>query len=147
MLTTITLSVAIAVPDVALVGLMGSLMTAKLVHDITDTPSDKTRESWGQGVANIVTGFFGGMDGGDDRPDDDQREGLRGRTRLPTFLAGVFLLILVVGLGDITSLIPMAALVAVMVMVAVGPSPGTASSPPSSSGCPSRRRWSWSPPS
>ena len=47
----------------ALVGLMESLMTAKLVDDITDTPSDKTRESWGQGVANIVTGFFGGMGG------------------------------------------------------------------------------------
>ena len=48
---------------VALVGLMESLMTAKLVDDITDTHSNKTRESWGQGVANIVTGFFGGMGG------------------------------------------------------------------------------------
>jgi hypothetical protein len=47
----------------ALVGLLESLMTAKLVDDITDTHSDKTREGWGQGVANIVTGFFGGMGG------------------------------------------------------------------------------------
>ncbi|NEE34498.1 SulP family inorganic anion transporter, partial [Streptomyces sp. SID7982] len=47
----------------ALVGLMESLMTAKLVDDITDTHSNKTRESIGQGVANIVTGFFGGMGG------------------------------------------------------------------------------------
>ncbi len=43
----------------ALVGLMESLMTATLVDDVTDTRSDKTRESWGQGVANVVTGFFG----------------------------------------------------------------------------------------
>jgi len=155
-LTTITLTFAIAVPDVgergelpdslptlglpdipytfetlriiapyalamALVGLMESLMTAKLVDDITDTGSDKTRESWGQGVANIVTGFFGGMGGcamiGQTMINV---KASRARTRLSTFLAGVFLLILVVGLGDLVAVIPMAALVAVMVMVAVG---------------------------
>ena len=43
----------------AVVGLLESLMTAKLVDDVTDTHSNKTRESWAQGVANIVTGFFG----------------------------------------------------------------------------------------
>ncbi|WP_087486113.1 SulP family inorganic anion transporter [Brachybacterium massiliense] len=104
----------------ALVGLMESLMTAKLVDDITDTHSDKTREGWGQGVANVVTGFFGGMGGcamiGQTMINVKQSGA---RTRLSTFLAGVFLLILVVALGDIVGLIPMAALVAVMIMVSV----------------------------
>ncbi|MDG4782228.1 SulP family inorganic anion transporter [Micromonospora sp. WMMD961] len=106
---------------IALVGLMESLMTAKLVDDITDTRSDKTRESWGQGVANIVTGFFGGMGGcamiGQTMINV---KASNARTRLSTFLAGVFLLILIVALGDVVALIPMAALVAVMVIVSVG---------------------------
>jgi sulfate permease, SulP family len=103
---------------VALVGLMESLMTAKLVDDITDTHSDKTRESWGQGVANIVTGFFGGMGGCAMIGQTMINVKASGaRTRLSTFLAGVFLLILVVGLGGIVSDIPMAALVAVMILV------------------------------
>jgi len=105
----------------ALVGLMESLMTAKLVDDVTDTHSNKTREAWGQGGANIITGFFGGMGGcamiGQTMINV---KAARARTRISTFLAGVFLLILVVGLGDIVSLIPMAALVAVMIMVSVG---------------------------
>jgi SulP family sulfate permease len=105
----------------ALVGLMESLMTAKLVDDVTDTHSDKTRESWGQGAANIITGFFGGMGGcamiGQTMINV---KGSGARTRISTFLAGVFLLILVVGLGDIVAIIPMAALVAVMIMVSVG---------------------------
>lgn len=105
----------------ALVGLMESLMTAKLVDDITDTHSDKTREGWGQGVANVVTGFFGGMGGcamiGQTMINVKQSGA---RTRLSTFLAGLFLLILVVVLGDIVGVIPMAALVAVMIMVSVG---------------------------
>ncbi|WP_422116648.1 SulP family inorganic anion transporter [Brachybacterium sp. UNK5269] len=104
----------------ALVGLMESLMTAKLVDDVTDTHSDKTREAWGQGVANLVTGAFGGMGGcamiGQTMINVKQSGA---RTRLSTFLAGVFLLILVVTLGDIVGLIPMAALVAVMIMVSV----------------------------
>ncbi|MEV0075068.1 SulP family inorganic anion transporter [Nocardia neocaledoniensis] len=106
---------------VALVGLLESLMTAKLVDDITDTHSDKTREGWGQGVANIVTGFFGGMGGCamiGQTMINVKSSGAR--TRISTFLAGVFLLILVVGLGDVVALIPMAALVAVMIMVSVG---------------------------
>src|SRR5699024_12118845 len=47
----------------ALVGLMESLMTAKLVDEITDTHSNKTREPWGQGAANLLSGLFGGMAG------------------------------------------------------------------------------------
>ncbi|MEU8230486.1 SulP family inorganic anion transporter [Actinoplanes sp. NPDC048967] len=106
---------------IALVGLMESLMTAKLVDDITDTHSNKTRESWGQGVANIVTGFFGGMGGCAMIGQTMINVKASGaRTRLSTFLAGVFLLILVVALGDVVALIPMAALVAVMIIVSVG---------------------------
>ncbi|MEV1289087.1 SulP family inorganic anion transporter [Micromonospora sp. NPDC049679] len=105
---------------IALVGLMESLMTAKLVDDITDTHSNKTRESWGQGVANIVTGFFGGMGGCAMIGQTMINVKVSGaRTRLSTFLAGVFLLVLVVTLGDVVAVIPMAALVAVMVIVTV----------------------------
>ncbi len=104
----------------ALVGLMESLMTAKLVDDITDTRSNKTRESWAQGVANILSGLFGGMGGCAMIGQTMINVKASGaRTRISTFLAGVFLLILVVGLGDLVSIIPMAALVAVMVMVSV----------------------------
>ncbi|HNP15162.1 MAG TPA: SulP family inorganic anion transporter, partial [Terrimesophilobacter sp.] len=104
----------------ALVGLMESLMTAKLVDDITDTHSNKTRESWAQGAANILSGFFGGMGGCAMIGQTMINVKASGaRTRISTFLAGVFLLILIVSLGDIVGLIPMAALVAVMVMVSV----------------------------
>ena len=103
----------------AMVGLLESLMTAKLVDQITDTPSDKTRESWGQGAANVITGFFGGMGGCAmiGQTMINVRSGAR--TRLSTFLAGLFLLVLVVALGDIVGQIPMAALVAVMIMVSI----------------------------
>ena len=105
----------------ALVGLLESLLTAKLVDDITDTHSDKTREAWGQGAANIITGFFGGMGGCAMIGQTLINVKASGaRTRISTFLAGVFLLVLVVGFGDVVSMIPMAALVAVMIMVAVG---------------------------
>ncbi|GAA1333373.1 SulP family inorganic anion transporter [Brachybacterium rhamnosum] len=104
----------------AIVGIMESLMTAKLVDDITDTHSNKTRESWGQGIANIASGFFGGMGGcamiGQTMINVKQSGA---RTRISTFLAGTFLLVLVLALGDIVGLIPMAALVAVMIMVSV----------------------------
>ncbi|MFB9598584.1 SulP family inorganic anion transporter [Saccharothrix longispora] len=102
----------------ALVGLMESLMTAKLVDDITDTHSDKTRESVGQGVANIVTGFFGGMGGCAMIGQTMINVKVSGaRTRLSTFLAGAFLMVLCIAFGPLVSDIPMAALVAVMVMV------------------------------
>ncbi|CAB4731855.1 unannotated protein [freshwater metagenome] len=105
----------------ALVGLLESLLTAKLVDDVTDTHSDKTREAWGQGGANIITGFFGGM-GGCAMIGQTMINVKAGaaRTRISTFSAGVLLLVLVVGFGDIVARIPMAALVAVMIMVAVG---------------------------
>jgi SulP family sulfate permease len=104
---------------IALVGLIESLLTAKLVDDITDTRSDKTRESWGQGVANVVTGFFGGMGGCAMIGQTMINVKSGARTRLSTFLAGVFLLVLVVALGDLVGLIPMAALVAVMILVSI----------------------------
>ncbi|MGA5418160.1 SulP family inorganic anion transporter [Streptomyces pseudogriseolus] len=104
----------------ALVGLMESLMTAKLVDDITDTRSSKTRESVGQGVANIVTGLFGGMGGCAMIGQTMINVRVSGaRTRLSTFLAGAFLMVLCVVFGPVVSDIPMAALVAVMVMVSV----------------------------
>ncbi|GGR40528.1 SulP family sulfate permease [Nocardioides luteus] len=104
----------------ALVGLLESLLTAKLVDDITDTPSDKSREARGQGFANLITGLFGGIGGCAMIGQTMINVKVAGaRTRLSTFLAGVFLLVLVVGLGDVVALIPMAALVAVMIMVSV----------------------------
>ncbi|MFD8984666.1 SulP family inorganic anion transporter [Streptomyces sp. NPDC059564] len=104
----------------ALVGLMESLMTATLVDEITDTHSSKTRESVGQGVANIVTGFFGGMGGCAMIGQTMINVKVSGaRTRLSTFLAGVFLMVLCIVFGPVVSEIPMAALVAVMVMVCV----------------------------
>ncbi len=106
---------------VALVGLLESLLTAKLVDDVTDTHSDKTREAWGQGASNVITGFFGGMGGCAMIGQTMINVKVSGaRTRISTFLAGVFLLILVVGFGDVVAIIPMAALVAVMIMVSVG---------------------------
>ncbi|MFF9391643.1 SulP family inorganic anion transporter [Streptomyces griseoluteus] len=105
----------------ALVGLMESLMTAKLVDDITDTRSSKTRESIGQGIANVVTGFFGGMGGCAMIGQTMINVKVSGaRTRLSTFVAGVFLMVLCIVFGPVVSDIPMAALVAVMVMVAFG---------------------------
>ncbi|WP_344926455.1 SulP family inorganic anion transporter [Saccharopolyspora gregorii] len=105
----------------ALVGLMESLMTAKLVDDITDTRSNKTRESIGQGVANIVTGLFGGMGGCAMIGQTMINVKTAGsRTRLSTFLAGAFLLVLCLVFGPVVSRMPMAVLVAVMVLVAFG---------------------------
>ncbi|MGW6535177.1 SulP family inorganic anion transporter [Streptomyces sp. NPDC055051] len=105
---------------VALVGLVESLLTAKLVDDLTDTPSNKTRESIGQGVANVVTGLFGGMGGCAVIGQTMMNVKVAGaRTRVSTFLSGAFLLVLCVILGPVVSRIPMAALVAVMVIVSV----------------------------
>ncbi|MBO0980692.1 SulP family inorganic anion transporter [Microbacterium sp. SD291] len=106
---------------VALVGLMESLLTAKLVDEITDTHSRKSRESWGQGVANVLSGLFGGMGGcaviGQTMINVKESGA---RTRISTFCAGVFLFLLVVVFGDFVATIPMAALVAVMIMVSIG---------------------------
>lgn len=103
----------------AIVGLLESLMTAQLVDNITDTGSSKTRESVGQGTANILTGFFGGMGGCAMIGQTMINVRASGaRTRISTFVAGLFLMILAVGLGDIVGMMPMAVLVAVMVYVA-----------------------------
>ncbi|MFD6418042.1 SulP family inorganic anion transporter [Streptomyces sp. NPDC060194] len=104
----------------ALVGLMESLLTAKLVDDITDTRSGKTRESIGQGVANLVTGCFGGMGGCAVIGQTMLNVKTSGaRTRLSTFLAGAFLMALCILAGPVMAEIPMAALVAVMILVSV----------------------------
>ena len=104
----------------AAVGLLESLLTAKLVDDITETRSDKDREAGGQGIANVVTGFFGGMAGcAMIGQTIINVRASNARTRLSTFSAGAFLIVLVVGLGGLVAVIPMAALVAVMVLVAV----------------------------
>ena len=104
----------------AFVGLLESLLTASLIDDITDTPSDKDRETRGQGIANIVSGFFGGMAGcamiGQSMI--NVTSGARGR--LSTLWAGLFLLILILVLQAWVARIPMAALVAVMIVVAIG---------------------------
>ncbi len=104
----------------ALVGLLESLLTAQILDDLTDTGSDKDRESRGQGVANIVTGFLGGMAGCAMIGQSMINHRSGGRTRLSTLASGVFLLILILALGDFVAQIPMAALVAVMIMVSVG---------------------------
>ncbi len=103
-----------------LVGLLESLMTATIVDELTDTPSDKNRECKGQGVANIAAGFFGGMAGCAMIGQSVINVKSGGRGRLSTLLAGVFLLFMILVLGPWVSQIPMAALVAVMFMVAIG---------------------------
>ena len=104
----------------AFVGLLESLLTAQLLDDMTDTSSDKNVESRGQGVANVATGFLGGMAGCAMIGQSMINHASGGRTRLSTLASGVFLLVLILGLGDLVAEIPMAALVAVMIMVAVG---------------------------
>jgi SulP family sulfate permease len=103
----------------ALVGLMESLMTAKVVDDQTGTTSNHAREARGQGIANVLVGFFGGMAGCAMIGQTMINVSSGARTRVSTFLAGAFLLVLCVGLGDLVGMIPIAALVAVMVFVSV----------------------------
>ena len=105
---------------VAAVGLLESLMTAQIVDDLTDTPSDKNRECVGQGIANTVTGFIGGMAGCAMIGQSIINVKSGGRGRLSTFSAGVFLLFMILVLGNLVSQIPMAALVAIMIMVSIG---------------------------
>jgi SulP family sulfate permease len=106
--------------SVAFVGLMETLLTAKLVDDITDTRSHKGRESWALGVANIFAGFYGGIAGCAMIGQTIVNVKLgRARTRISTFVAGVFLLLLVTALSGVMELIPMVALAAVMMIVAI----------------------------
>ncbi|AWE98343.1 TPA: SulP family inorganic anion transporter [Pseudomonas aeruginosa] len=104
----------------AVVGLLESMMTASIVDDLTDTSSNKNRECVGQGVANIASGFLGGMAGCAMIGQSVINVKSGGRGRLSTLAAGVFLLLMVVFIGDWVARIPMAALVAVMIMVSIG---------------------------
>jgi len=104
----------------AIVGLLESMMTATIVDDLTDTTSDRNKECKGQGIANIGAGLFGGMAGCAMIGQSIINVKSGGRGRLSTFVAGAFLLVMVVFLDDWLRLIPMAALVAVMIMVSIG---------------------------
>ncbi|MEY2985466.1 MAG: hypothetical protein RLZZ568_2083 [Cyanobacteriota bacterium] len=104
----------------AIVGLLESLLTASLLDELTDTPSDKNREAKGQGIANIATGFLGGMAGCAMIGQSVINIQSGGRKRLSTLVAGVFLLFFILVLGDWVRQIPMATLVAVMIMVSIG---------------------------
>ena len=105
---------------IAAVGLLESLMTAQIVDEMTDTPSDKNRECTGQGIANFVSGLFGGMAGCAMIGQSVINIKSGGRGRLSTFAAGIYLLILLVLLNPWVKQIPMPALVAVMIMVSIG---------------------------
>ncbi|MDQ0258070.1 SulP family sulfate permease [Evansella vedderi] len=104
----------------AIVGLLESLLTASIVDDMTDTDSDKNKEARGQGIANIVTGFFGGMAGCAMIGQSVINVKSGGRGRLSALVAGVFLMFLIIVLGGLVVQIPMAALVGVMIMVSIG---------------------------
>jgi SulP family sulfate permease len=106
--------------SVAFVGLMETLLTAKLVDDITETRSHKSRESWALGVANILAGFYGGIAGCAmiGQTIVNVKMG-RARTRISTVVAGLVLLALVTLLSDLMAQIPMVALAAVMMIVAI----------------------------
>jgi SulP family sulfate permease len=104
----------------AVVGLLESMMTATIVDDLTDTKSDRNRECKGQGIANIGAGLMGGMAGCAMIGQSIINIKSGGRGRLSTFLAGTFLIIMIVFLDEWLKQIPMAALVAVMIMVSIG---------------------------
>ncbi|RJX37007.1 SulP family inorganic anion transporter [Paenibacillus pinisoli] len=116
-------SLAIIFPvsmTLAIVGLLESLMTATILDEATNTKSDKNKEVRGQGIANIATGFFGGMAGCAMIGQSVINVKSGGRGRLSTLTAGVVLLFLIMVLGDVVKVIPMAALVGVMIMVSIG---------------------------
>ncbi|UUZ92110.1 STAS domain-containing protein [Paenibacillus sp. P25] len=115
LLTVLPYSLALAV-----VGITESLLTATLVDELTETKSDKNREIRGQGIANVITGFFGGMAGCAMIGQTVINVKSGGRKRLSTFVAGAFLLFLILVLGSVVKQIPMSALVGVMFMVSIG---------------------------
>lgn len=104
----------------AIVGLLESLLTASIVDDMTDTDSNKNKESRGQGIANMVTGCFGGMAGCAMIGQSVINVKSGGNGRLSSLIAGVFLMFLIIVLGGVVVQIPMAALAGVMIMVAIG---------------------------
>ena len=116
--TTLAIIVPLAL-TIAMIGLIESLLTAQLLDEMTDTRSDKSRESKGQGLANIASSLLGGMPGCAMIGQSMINFAGGGRTRLSTFSAGVFLLILIVALGTYVKMMPMGALVAVMIMVSI----------------------------
>ncbi|MGN9713581.1 SulP family inorganic anion transporter [Acinetobacter variabilis] len=101
----------------ATVGLLESMMTTTVIDEVTGTEGDRHQECRGQGMANIVSGFMGGMAGCAMIGQSIINVSSGARTRLSTLVAGVFLLCLVVFLKDWLAYIPMAALVAIMIMV------------------------------
>ncbi len=105
---------------ISLVGLLESFLTANVIDELTDTSSNKNKEAFGQGIANFVSGFFGGMAGCAMIGQSVINIKSGGRTRLSTLSTGVFLLLLMLFLGTQVEKIPMAALVAIMIMVSVG---------------------------
>src|SRR5690606_36751696 len=104
----------------ALVGLMESLMTAQIVDDMTDTRSDKNQEARGQGIANLINGFFGGMAGCAMIGQSIINVKSGGRGRLSSLVAGLFLMFLILVLGNVVVDIPMPVLVGIMIMVSIG---------------------------
>ncbi|MCF6410333.1 SulP family inorganic anion transporter [Pseudalkalibacillus salsuginis] len=104
----------------AIVGLLESLLTAQIVDDMTDTESDKNKEAKGQGAANIVAGFFGGMAGCAMIGQSVINVKSGGRGRLSTLVAGIVLMLLILVFNNVLIQIPMAALVGVMIMVSIG---------------------------
>ncbi|NLY80359.1 MAG: SulP family inorganic anion transporter [Lysinibacillus sp.] len=106
--------------SMAIVGLLESLLTSQIVDDMTNTESDKNREARGQGLANFITGFFGGMAGCAMIGQSMINVKSGGRGRLSTFVAGIFLMFLIIALGDLVIQIPMPVLVGIMIMVSVG---------------------------
>ena len=104
----------------AVVGLLESLLTANIVDDMTGTSSDKNKESRGQGIANFVNGFFGGMAGCAMIGQSIINVKSGGRGRLSAFVAGTFLMFLIIVLGNVVIQIPMPVLVGIMIMVSIG---------------------------
>lgn len=104
----------------SMVGLLETLLTASIVDDMTDTESDKNKEARGQGLANVITGFFGGMAGCAMIGQSMINVKSGGRSRLSTLVAGLFLMFLIIVLGDLVVQIPMAVLVGIMIMVSIG---------------------------
>ncbi|MFD1065595.1 SulP family inorganic anion transporter [Oceanobacillus locisalsi] len=106
--------------SMAIVGLLETLLTSQIVDDMTGTESNKNGEARGQGIANFITGFFGGMAGCAMIGQSVINVKSGGRGRLSTFIAGIFLMFLILVLGDLVVQIPMPVLVGIMIMVSIG---------------------------
>lgn len=106
--------------SLAIVGLVESLLTASIVDDMTGTDSNKNKEARGQGIANVITGFFGGMAGCAMIGQSVINVKSGGRGRLSTLVAGLFLMFLIIVLGSLVVQIPMPVLAGIMIMVSIG---------------------------